>query len=183
MRPLALPVSCLLSAVLASLAMGCAGAPPPAAADPSTEALPPATETTRQPAAKEASKQEKSETENPNEEEAPPPKKPAIPTPEFKPGMSVNEATSAVPDGIPRLNMEQEVLSAPLQNPDLYAPCKPSAAQHFKLRLAVWNGKVVGLDLSVSPKNAALESCLREQLLKLEWKDRVESLNTIEYAL
>ncbi len=182
MRVLALPVSYLFSAVVASLAMGCAGAPPPAAADPSAESLPPAHETTSKPAAKTAAKQEKTEAAKPAEEDTAPPKKPAIPTPEFKPGMSVNAATSAVPDGIPRLNMEQDVLSAPLQNPDTYAPCKPNAAQHFKLRLAVWNGKVVGLDLSVTPKNAGFESCLREQLLKLEWKDRVESLNTIEYA-
>jgi len=182
MRALALPVSCFLSVFVASLAVGCAGAPTPAAGDPSAESMPSADETTSEPAEK-ASTPETTETDKPTEEEAPPPKKPAIPTPEFKPGMSVNEATSAVPDGIPRLNMEQEVLSAPLQNPDLYAPCKPRAAQRFKLRLAVWNGKVVGLDLSVSPKNAAFESCLREQLTKLEWKDRVESLNTIEYAL
>ncbi|MDX2051008.1 MAG: hypothetical protein SFV15_01365 [Polyangiaceae bacterium] len=167
--------------IVSGLCLSACGAAPSAPPNaPEEVADEPATEATT-----DAPKAKAPPTEKPaaDEDEAPPTaEKPVGVQPEFKPGMSVDEATRAVPDGVARLNMEPEVLSAPLQNPDLYAPCKPAAAQHFKLRLAVWNGKVVGLDLAVTPKNATLESCLREQLSKLEWKDRVESLNTIEYA-
>jgi hypothetical protein len=102
--------------------------------------------------------------------------------PEFKPGMSVNEAIDAVPPGVERANIEQDALARPLMDPKLYEPCKLGTS-HFKLKVAVWDGKAVGIDLTTTPKNDKLTECLRNQIGQLEWQDKVKSLNTVEYQL
>lgn len=102
------------------------------------------------------------------------------PEPEFTRGMSVEEAIRAVPRDAERLNLDDDRLAAPLQDPALYEPCNVGSS-HFKLRIAVWNGRAVGIDIDT--KNARLAQCLRERLEGLEWPDKVPSLNTIEYAM
>lgn len=103
-------------------------------------------------------------------------------SPQFTPGMSVVEATNAVPDSAQRLNIEQEALAAPLMDPGLYEPCALAGHHHFKVRVAVWDGRAVGLDVSTQPSDSKLESCLRQQLSNVEWKDKAKSINTVEYS-
>jgi hypothetical protein len=107
-------------------------------------------------------------------------KKPEVPTPEFKPNGSVAEAIAAVPQGTPRLNIEQEALGRPLGNVELYDSCKPGNA-HFKAKVAVWDGKAVGLDLTTTPKNQKLSDCIADKIRGLTWPDKVKSLNVVEY--
>jgi len=97
--------------------------------------------------------------------------------PQFTEGMSVNDAINAVPQGLPRENLEDDVLTKPLLDMSVYAPCKLTAAQHFSIRFAVWEGKVVGADITTSPNNANLEKCLREVVSRVKWTDKVRSLN------
>ncbi len=99
------------------------------------------------------------------------------PDPDFKEGGSVNEAISAVPQGLPRENMEQEVLDKPLLDTSLYAPCKLTPANHFEIKFAVWNGKIVGMDIKSTPKNAKLEACVRDAAMKATWREKTKSLN------
>ncbi len=101
--------------------------------------------------------------------------------PEFREGMSVNEAIDAVPRSSDRINIEPEALAKPLQDPELYKPCKPKPHEHFKIRVAIWQGKAVGLDVSTTPKNAALEECLKQQINQITWEEAVPSLNTVGY--
>jgi hypothetical protein len=100
--------------------------------------------------------------------------------PEFKENGSVDEAIAAVPVSSDRLNIDQETLGKPLQDPALYEPCKPGNAK-FKFRVAVWNGKAVGLDMSSTPKNPKLEECIKGRIRELTWRDKVRALNTVEY--
>src|SRR5690606_1453192 len=100
--------------------------------------------------------------------------------PAFAPGMSVLDATNAVPASAQRLNIEQERLAEPLMQPELYEPCSLQGHHHFTLRVAVWDGKAVGLD--VDTKDPKLASCLRTQVEGVEWKDKAKSLNTVEYT-
>jgi hypothetical protein len=111
-----------------------------------------------------------------------PAEKPAadVPEPEFKEGGSVDDAIKAVPQGTPRLNMETEVLSKPLMDGKLYEPCKLGSA-HFKVKVAVWNGKVVGIDLTTTPNNPKLTDCIKGRIREITWEDKVKSLNTVEY--
>ena len=92
--------------------------------------------------------------------------------PEFKPNGSVDQAIAAVPPGGERLNIDQETLGK---------PCKPGTSR-IKFRVAVWNGKAVGLDLTASPRNPTLEECIRNRIYALTWRDKVRSLNTVEYS-
>ena len=103
------------------------------------------------------------------------------PAPEFKANGSVLDAINAVPQGTPRLNIEQEALGRPLGNVELYEPCKPGNA-HFKAKVAVWDGKAVGLDLTTTPKNAKFASCAAERIRSITWPDKVKSLNIVEYT-
>jgi hypothetical protein len=100
--------------------------------------------------------------------------------PEFPEDASVEQAINAIPPGVERVNVEQDVLAEPLQKPEVYEPCKVGG-QHFKLKVAVWNGRAVGID--VDTKNAALASCIKEQVRALKWAKKVRSLNTIEFGL
>jgi hypothetical protein len=100
--------------------------------------------------------------------------------PVFTEGMSVDEAIRAVPPGIERRNIDQETLGKPLQDLSLYESCKPGSAR-VKVRVAVWNGKAVGIDLTVTPKNDKLGACIKGKIAEVTWEKKVKSLNTIEY--
>jgi len=101
--------------------------------------------------------------------------------PRFAEGMSVSEAQAAVPPDADRLNIEQEVLATPLQDTELYEPCKIGTG-HFTANVAVYDGRVVGLDLETQPKNPTLAKCLGDQIRKVRWRDKVKSVNTVEFS-
>jgi len=113
------------------------------------------------------------------EEESPEPKSEE---PAFRPGMTVEEAVAAVPSTAQRIQIEDEALAEPLKHPEVYEPCKLKGHQHFTIRVAVWQGKAVGLDVTTKPESEELKSCLRTQIEALEWDDKVESLNTVEFS-
>ena len=102
--------------------------------------------------------------------------------PEFKENSSVEEAIKAVPPGAERMNMDQDALAEPLKDMKLYEPCKPRPADHAKIRIAVWEGKAVGVDIETTPKNQKLADCINQQIRQLTWRDSVPSLNTIEFG-
>ncbi|HEV8547729.1 MAG TPA: hypothetical protein VGQ57_01855 [Polyangiaceae bacterium] len=122
-------------------------------------------------------------------DEQPAPEKPAdkggnkadVPAPSFKENGSVLEAINAVPQGTPRLNIDQEDLGKPLGNVELYESCKPGSS-HFKAKVAVWDGKAVGLDLTTTPKNQKFADCVAGKIRGITWKDQVKSLNIVEYS-
>jgi hypothetical protein len=101
------------------------------------------------------------------------------PEPKFEPGMSVSQAINAVPPGIERVNIEEEELARPLGDMKLYEPCKLKPTHHFKVKVAVWNGRAVGIDIEA--KDQALAQCIRRQIEGLTWRDKAKSLNTVEY--
>lgn len=156
---------------------GCASSSPPAA---SPESSGEASGDEPQPSEPVAPPPEPEPSES-TESEAPPASGSTVAEPNFQPGMSVLDAVNAVPRGTDRVEIEQEVLVAPLQQQELYQPCSLKPNQHFDVKLAVWDGRVVGLDLSTSPKSASVEECLRRQIEGLTWKKRVKSLSTVEY--
>jgi len=116
----------------------------------------------------------------PKAEPTPEPR-PAAPEPQFSDGMSVADAIKAVPIGSERANIDQETLSMPIKDFALYEPCKPGS-EHIKMKIAVWDGKAVGLDVASTPKNDKLTACIKQQLKTLTWKAHVKSLNTVEYS-
>jgi hypothetical protein len=98
--------------------------------------------------------------------------------PEFKPGMSVNEAIAAVPSHYEFVGIEQEVLAKPLQNLDTFKECKLTQNDHFKLKLAVWDGRVVGADVTAQP---AKKECIDRVVRTIEYKEKEKSINTVEF--
>lgn len=170
--------------VLGLFMQGCCSCPQPPAGPESVEASAPAAEA--EPA---APKEVAEPAPAPAAESVPPaapkeepkPAKPAAPEPQFTDGMSVADAIKAVPQGAERANIDQETLSMPIQDTNVYEPCKPGAA-HIKMKIAVWDGKAVGLDITSTPKNDKLVACIKDQIKKLSWKAHVKSLNTVEYS-
>jgi hypothetical protein len=155
---------------------GCGGGQQPAATadETATEAAAePPLETTEKPPIPEA--EANSETENPSEA-----KPPAVAEPVFTEKMSVAQAQAAIPQGAPRSNLEPEALAKPLQDPSAFEACKIGNA-HFQVKVAIWDGKAVGIDLTTKPKNPKLEECLSARIRELSWPDRVRSLNTVEF--
>jgi hypothetical protein len=152
----------------------CTPATPPAEAPSSeAEATPPPSEpSTPAPATTEDSS---SESEN-----TPPPAASTVPEPQFPENASVDAAIKAVPQGVERRNIDPETLGKPLQDLALYEPCKPGAAK-VKMRIAVWDGKAVGIDITTTPNNPKLADCIKGKLREITWEKKVKSLNTIEY--
>src|SRR5690606_12371977 len=60
------------------------------------------------------------EPEPAGEEATAEPEKPALAEPDFKPGMSVDDAVNAVPTGTERMNLDPAALSKPLSEFALY---------------------------------------------------------------
>jgi len=100
--------------------------------------------------------------------------------PNFPENASVAQAIAAVPKGTQRSNIDPETLGEPLNKPEVYEPCKPGS-QHFTIKVAVWDGKAVGID--VTTNNKALAECVKKQIQAIEWRDKVKSLNTGEYKM
>lgn len=157
--------------VLGLFFMACGGSQPPA--EP-PEAAPLAAAPTPPPMAAAAPV-----AEEPKEE--PKPEAPAVAEPQFTDGMSVADAEKAVPRGAERANIDQETMSKPIQDVEVYEPCKPGTAK-VKLKIAVWDGKAVGIDVTTTPKNDKLSACITERIKGLKWQARVKSLNTVEYS-
>lgn len=167
--------SFLGSAVLALVFVACGGSQPPpedASSEAATEESPPADV----PKA-DAPSGESGDAEQPKDDKP----KTEVKEPEFKENGTVAEAIAAVPVASDRLNIDQETLGKPLQDMALYEPCKLPASAHFKLKVAVWNGKAVGLDMTSTPKNPKLEECIKGRIRELTWQDKVRALNTVEY--
>ena len=158
----------ILIGCLALSSVACGGAQSEPAAPPASETSTTPVEPTPAPAAEPEADAEAKPAETASAE------------PEFRPGMSVNEAIDAVPQSADRINIEQEALAAPLMNADLYAPCV-KGHEHFSLRVAVWDGRAVGVDVSTTPKNDKVATCIREQVEKLSWPDKAKSLNTVSF--
>jgi len=102
--------------------------------------------------------------------------------PEFKEGASVQDAMSSIPQGTARINLDQETLGQPLTNTSVYEPCKLGPAQHFKLKVAIWDGKAVGVDVETQPPNKRAAECIDKAIRGITWKDKVKSLNTVDYS-
>ena len=164
-----------LSVALFFFAAACGGSTPPAV-DPSTVSPTPDATAAPKPAptSDEAAPTSDADSAKPQKEE--------VVEPTFTPDMSVDDAIKAIPQSAERVNVDQETLSKPLQEESLYAPCKPGAA-HFTLRIAVWRGKAVAMDLTTSPKSPKLAECLKGRIRDLTWPVKVPSLNTVEYSM
>lgn len=155
---------------LALLFVACGGSQPPAE-PPEAAPLEVAPEPAPAPAEPTA--------EEPKEE--PQPAAAPVAEPQFTDGMSVADAEKAVPRGAERANIDQETLSKPIQDEAVYEPCKPGAAK-VKLKIAVWDGKAVGIDVTSTPKNDKVVACITDRIKGLKWQARVKSLNTVEYS-
>ena len=169
-RYLSLVLSCALT-------VGCAGKGERSANSPSSDG----SEDVEEP----SSSSQSSERSESSEESSSPNKvtdTKDVPEPIFTDDMSVAEAEKAVPPGVERRNIDQETLGKPLQDLAVYEPCKPGSAR-VKIRVTVWNGKAVGLDVTSTPKNDKLTGCIKERIRGLTWEAKVRSLNTIEFQL
>lgn len=101
--------------------------------------------------------------------------------PEFTEGMSVNDAIAAVPSYYEYVGIEPDVLAKPLVDIETYKECKVGQNSHFTVKVAVWEGRVVGADV-VAKGNPSLAQCIDSVVRKLEYKEKVKSINTVEFS-
>jgi hypothetical protein len=97
---------------------------------------------------------------------------------EFPPHASVEAAIKAVPQGAARMNMNTDVLQAPLLEIKRYDKCKVPRSTKVFLNVAVYDGVAVGVDVTTKPKNAKLDECLDGVVRSMSW-DKVPSLNQV----
>jgi hypothetical protein len=161
--------------VLGLFLLACGGSEPQPESPPQPELVSPSVEAAPAPKPPADASAEGAPKEEPKSE-----KPPAV-EPQFTDGMSVADAIKAVPQGSERANIDNETLSKPIQDFAVYEPCKPGTAK-VKMKIAVWDGKAVGLDISSTPKNEKLVACIKDRIKGLTWQAKVKSLNTVEYS-
>ena len=158
---------------------GGAGSAPPAEAPPANPNEPTAVDTADPPAAS-ASAAAPAPAPAPAAATAPPP--PSPPKIEFPPHASVEQAISAVPQGMPRLNMSNDLLQAPLLDLKRYDKCKVPRSTKVSMNVAVYDGVAVGVTVTTKPKSAKIEDCLDTVVRGMTW-DKVPSLNQATVTL
>jgi len=84
----------------------------------------------------------------------------------------------AVPAGLPRLNMSTDTLQTPLLDLKRYDKCKVPRSTKVTMRVAVYDGAAVGVDVATKPKNVKMEACLDGVVRGMSW-DKVPSLNEV----
>jgi hypothetical protein len=107
---------------------------------------------------------------------APPPNEP--PKIDFPAHATVDQAIKAVPQGLPRMNMSDDALRAPLLDLKHYDKCKIPRSTKIAMTVAVFDGQAVGADITSKPKNAKIEECVDSVVRGLTW-NKVPSLNTV----
>lgn len=169
-----------LGAALCSLVLAGCGGSAPEPKDATDEAAP-KTESKEEPKAESSDEGDTTPTTEKKEESEDSKKSEATSgsDPTFPEGASVDQAMAAVPKGTARANIDQDRLAEPLQQQSVFAPCKVGA-QHFKVRVAVWAGQAVGVDVTTA--NKKLAECIDKQVRGISWPDKVRSLNTVEYS-
>lgn len=165
--------------VLVSTCAACGGGTPPAKDANDEPTKPASAEETKSESAQEPSAADAPESTPSSDERAAKTNDVTTADPTFPDGASVDQATAAVPKGAARSNLDADRLAEPLQSESVYAPCKVGS-QHFKVRVAVWNGKAVGVD--VTTPNKKLAECVDKQVRGLAWPDKLHSLNTVEFS-
>jgi hypothetical protein len=174
------PARCAaLAAALCSLAVAACGGSNPEPKDASSEQSDskPAEELKSDEAESSSAASSESKPADADDGEKKPSGDAAEPT--FPENATVDQAMAAVPKGTPRSNIDPERLAEPLQKPGVYDSCKVGT-QHFKVRVAVWGGHAVGVD--VTTPNKKLAECIDKQTRAVSWPDTVKSLNTVEYS-
>jgi hypothetical protein len=159
-----------LCIVLYAVSSGCGGATP-APVEPAEPA----------PAEAKPAEPKAAASPAPAEPAEPAEAKVEIPKPVFKPNMGVEDAIKAIPQGAPRMNMSDEDMQRPLMDPKQYAKCA-GKNPHFSLKVAVYDGAAVGVDVQTKPKNPRLEKCVDELVRRMVWV-KVASLNTVTFNL
>lgn len=168
-----------LGAAICSLVLASCGGAAPEPKDATNEAA--KAEPKEEPKADSTGEGDSPSTESSNSSEESGEKKSdgASGDPTFPEGASVDQAMAAVPKGTARANIDEERLAEPLQQPSVYEPCKVGT-QHFKVRVAVWAGQAVGVD--VTTPNKKLADCIDKQIRAIKWPDKIRSLNTVEFS-
>jgi hypothetical protein len=169
--------------VLCVVAFGCGGTTPPPT-DPTAEASASESSSASTPEGSKADTRSKSEPapKTGSETAEPPPslgRTEAKPI-QFPPKASVDDAINAVPQGLPRVNMADDAIQRPLTNIKQYDACKVPRSMRVTIRVAVYDGAAVGVDVSTKPKNQKMESCIDELVRRLSW-EKVPSLNTVMF--
>jgi glucose/arabinose dehydrogenase len=107
-----------------------------------------------------------------------------LPTPStkvtFPPNASVDEAINAVPQGLPRVNINDNDLQKPLMEMPRYESCKVPRSTRVSIRVAVYDGAAVGTDITSKPKSAKIEQCVAGVVRTMSWP-KVPSLNTMTF--
>ena len=123
---------------------------------------------------------ESAPVDEPEEEEQAKPEQSDEPKePVFTDGMSVNDAMSAVPSYYDYVGMDQEYLAKPLMDQATYKECKLTQNDHFTIRIAVWDGRVVGADIKAAPSK---KECIERVVRAITYGEKVKSVNTVEYS-
>ena len=153
---------------------GGAGSAPPAEAPPATPQEPAAVDITEPPAVAASAAAPAPAPAAATATPATPPPSPA--KIEFPPHATVEQAITAIPQGMPRLNMSNDLLQAPLLDLKRYDKCKVPRSTKVSMNVAVYDGVAVGVTVTTKPKSAKLEECLDTIVRGMTW-DKVPSLN------
>lgn len=101
------------------------------------------------------------------------PGKAAMPTPALKlephPDVGVDAAIKLVPSQIPQGHLSKSSLESPLKDPTRYERCAIPSSTRVAIRVAVYDGQAIGVDVRSNPNTPALDFCVDRIVRQTTW--------------
>ncbi len=84
------------------------------------------------------------------------------------PQAGVDTALRAV-SNVPTGSLSRDVLEAPLRDPLRFARCSAPRGTRIDIRALVYNGAALGVDVSTTPSDRALNFCIERVVRETSW--------------
>jgi hypothetical protein len=85
------------------------------------------------------------------------------------PDSGVDAAIKLVPSKIPQGRLSKEILTSPLKDPARFERCAIPPTTRVAIRVAVYNGQAIGVDVRSNPNTPALDFCVDRIVRQTTW--------------
>jgi hypothetical protein len=101
---------------------------------------------------------------------------------DVRPDTGVDAAIKLVPTKIPVGHLSKETLTSPLKDAARFARCAIPPTTRVAIRVAVYNGQAIGVDVRSNPNTPALDFCVDRVVRQTTWVKEL-AINQVNVTL